>query len=189
MNVFILDEDPIVAAQLQCDRHVVKMILESAQMMSTAHRMLDGHSVKRPSKSGKRMVNHWIHPDPVLDEQLYKAVHFAHPCTVWTMQTTANYRWHFTHFIGLCNEYKYRYGKTHMTDTKLRRVLSQYPKNLPKKKLTPFALAMQHQPQCINRDDPVNSYRSYYNTKQENFKMVWTKRDDPEWFERMESND
>ena len=53
MNIFILDTDPIVAAQLQCDKHVVKMIVESAQMLSTAHRMLDGEETKRPSKSGK----------------------------------------------------------------------------------------------------------------------------------------
>jgi len=182
MNIFILDDNPVKAAQLQCDKHVVKMVLESAQMLSTAHRMLDGTVEKRPSKSGKRMVNYYKHPDPVMDEQLYKAVHFNHPCTVWTMQTTANYRWHYTHFIALCNEYKYRYGKEHLTDTKMRRVLAKYPDNLPRKKLTPFALAMQHQPQCINRDDPVQSYKDYYITKQSNFKMVWSKREIPEWF-------
>jgi hypothetical protein len=98
------------------------------------------------------------------------------------MQSSANYRWHFAHFIALCNEYKYRYGKTHMTDTKLRRVLSNYPKNIPRKKLTPFALAMQNEPQCIFPDDPVKSYRCYYKTKQERFSMVWTKRETPEWF-------
>ena len=183
MNIFILDHDPTKAAQLLCDKHAAgKMAVESAQMLSTAHRMLDGNVIKAPSKSGKRMVNKYIHPDPAMDDVLYNAVHFHHPCTVWTMQTTANYRWHFEHFIALCNEYKYRYGKTHLTDTKLRKVLAKYPTNLPKKKLTQFALAMQHQPQCINRDDPVQSYRDYYNTKQDNFKMVWSKREIPDWF-------
>ena len=62
MNLFILDEDPTKAAQLQCDKHVVKMIIESAQMLSTAHRMLDGYVEKRPSKSGKRIINYWVHP-------------------------------------------------------------------------------------------------------------------------------
>ena len=56
MNIFILDTDPIVAAQWQCDKHVVKMIVESAQMLSTAHRILDGEQTRRPSKSGKTMV-------------------------------------------------------------------------------------------------------------------------------------
>ena len=53
MNIFILHEDPVVAAQMLCDRHVPKMIVESAQMLSTAHRLLDGIPEKRPSKSGK----------------------------------------------------------------------------------------------------------------------------------------
>ena len=74
MNIFILSEDPTKAAQLQCDKHVVKMIVESAQMLSTAHRMLDGYVEKRPSKSGKRMINYWVHPKPYKEELLYKAV-------------------------------------------------------------------------------------------------------------------
>ena len=56
MNIFVLDMNPVTAAQMQCDKHVVKMIVESAQMLSTAHRMIDGYLEKRPSKSGKRMV-------------------------------------------------------------------------------------------------------------------------------------
>lgn len=182
MNIFILDECAVKAAQLQCDRHIVKMVLESAQMLSTAHRMLDGYVEKRPSKSGKRMVNHYVHPDSEMDAQLYNAVHFNHPCTLWTMQTTANYRWHFKHFVALCNEYRYRYGKTHLTETKLRKVLAQYPKNMPKKQQTPFALAMKSNPECIALKDPVKAYRAFYKTKQDRFKMVWTNRSQPDWF-------
>ena len=182
MNIFILDESPTKAAQLQCNKHIPKMVLESGQMLSTAHRMLDGTVMKAPSKSGKRMVNRYVHPDPEMDAVLYNAVHFNHPCTVWTMQTTANYRWHFEHFIALCNEYTYRYGKTHLTDTKLRRVLAQYPKNLPKKKQTPFRLAMASNPECIALGDPVQAYRAFYQTKQDRFNMIWTKRETPEWF-------
>ena len=90
MNIFILDNDPVKAAQQQCDKHVVKMIVESAQMLSTAHRMLDGHVELRPSKSGKRMVKHYILNDK-RDDILYKAVHYNHPCTVWTMESHENY--------------------------------------------------------------------------------------------------
>jgi hypothetical protein len=182
MNIFILSENPTDAAKLQCDKHVPKMVLESAQMLSTAHRMLDGNVMKAPSKSGKRMVNRYVHPDPYMDEMLYNAVHFHHPCTVWTMKTTANYRWHFEHFIALCNEYTYRYGKTHLSDEKLRRVLAKYPANLPKKKQTSFPLAMASNPECIALGDPVLAYRAFYQTKQNRFKMVWTKREIPEWF-------
>ena len=59
MNIFILDNDPVLAAQQQCDKHVVKMIVESGQMLSTAHRMLDGVVERRPSKSGKTTVNYY----------------------------------------------------------------------------------------------------------------------------------
>ena len=66
MNIFVLDTDPVEAAQLQCDKHVVKMVLESAQMLSTAHRLIDGTMYKAPSKSGKTMVKHWKHDDPTI---------------------------------------------------------------------------------------------------------------------------
>ncbi len=58
MNIFVLDEDPVISAQMMCDKHIPKMIVEAAQMLSTAHRMLDGYMEKRPSKSGKRMVKY-----------------------------------------------------------------------------------------------------------------------------------
>jgi hypothetical protein len=183
MNIFILSTDPVEAAVLQCDKHVVKMIVESAQMLSTAHRMLDGYMELRSSKSGKRMVKYWVHPKLSLENTLYKAVHHGHPCTVWTMQTNANYEWHYKHFVALCDEYKYRYGKVHATDILLRKTLRKPPSGTTWSNLyTPFALAMQHEPQCIHKDDPVRSYKEYYQTKQDRFKMVWSKRDVPEWF-------
>lgn len=183
MNIFILSKDPVEAAQLQCDKHVVKMIVESAQMLSTAHRMLDGYQEKRPSKSGKRMINYWVYPEPELEAYLYRAVHHGHPCTVWTMQTNANYEWHYKHFIALCDEYTYRYGKVHATDTKLRNVLRKPPSGIKWSNLyTDFPLAMQHEPQCMHEGDPVRSYQEYYQTKQARFNMAWTNRPIPEWF-------
>ena len=112
MNIFILDEDPVRAAQLQCDKHIVKMPLESAQMLSTVHRMLDGTETRRPSKSGKTMVKYWELDEP-RESILYKAVHYTHPCTVWSMESVANYNWHYEHFVALHDEFVYRYGKTH----------------------------------------------------------------------------
>ena len=184
MNIFILDKDPRIAAQMQCDRHVVKMIVESAQMLSTAHRMLDGVETRRKSKSGKTMSKYWELPD-AREASLYKAVHMGHPCTVWTMHSDNNYLWHYEHFIALCKEYTYRYGKVHATDTKLRKSLAKIPTNINegfKYMLSPFALAMNANPECIYEGDPVKSYKKYYQTKQDNFKMVWTKRKIPEWF-------
>lgn len=181
MNIFALDKDPIVAAQLQCNKHTVKMILESAQMLSTAQRMLDGKLQKKPSKSGKTMVKHWALPDH-RDDILYKAVHINHPCTIWTRETSDNYLWHYEHFVALCDEYTHRYGKTHLSDTLLREYLSQLPNNIPDAPKTPFAVAMGSNPECIVDGDPVLSYRNYYKTKQERFSMVWTNRQIPEWF-------
>ena len=179
MNIFILNKDPVIAAQEQCDKHVVKMIVESAQMLSTVHRMLDGVMERRPSKSGS-MLQYWKLDDD-REDILYKACHFNHPSTVWTRESKANYQWHYEHFIALCDEYTYRYGKVHSTDTKLRKELKQVPTNIPVKHMTPFKLAMSSNPECMF-EDAVKSYRAFYHTKQERFKMVWTKRPMPEWF-------
>ncbi len=182
MNIFILDKNPIIAAQMQCDKHVVKMIVESAQMLSTAHRMLDGYVEKRPSKSGKRIISYWVHPNKNYEATLYKAVHHSHPCTIWTMESASNYNWHYTHWTALCTEYSWRYDKKHSTQLLLDDILSHTPKNIPKINQTPFALAMKHEPQCMYPDDPVRSYQEYYQTKQDRFQMNWTKRQIPEWF-------
>ena len=181
INIFILDADPVKAAQLQCNAHVVKMIVESAQMLSTVHRMLDGEPTRVPSKSGKNKVKAWLLGD-YRNEKLYKAVHMNHPCTVWTRESKENYEWHYAHFVALCDEYTYRYGKTHKTDTELRDILREAPKHIPSKGLTLFPLAMKSNPECMFPKDPVKSYRMFYQTKQDRFKMVWTKREVPEWF-------
>ena len=179
MNIFILDNDPVIAAQMQCDKHVVKMIVESAQMLSTVHRMVDGVMERRPSKSGSMLQYFKLNDER--EDMLYKACHFNHPSTVWTRESMHNYRWHYVHFAALCDEYTYRYGKVHSTDTKLRKALSKLPQNIPVKKMTPFKLAMAQFPECIT-EDAVESYRRFYETKQKRFKMAWTKRPQPEWF-------
>ena len=181
MNLFVLDKDPVKAAQLQCDKHIVKMVLESGQMLSTAHRLLDGVEELRPSASGKTNTRYWRHPDSNLESVLYRVAHRAHPCTVWSMQSNNNYNWHYAHFIALCDEYKYRYGKTHLTDTKLREILKTPPRNIPVGHLTPQPLAMKSNPECM-LSCVVESYRAYYQTKQDRFKMVWSKRNVPDWF-------
>ena len=175
-----------LAAQLQCDKHVVKMIVESAQMLSTAHRMLDGKIVMKPSRSGKRMIKYYDlyeGADDLEAEMLYySAVHHGHPCTKWTMESSENYRWHHKHFVALCDEYTHRYGKTHKTDRLLRSPLWTLPRNITEGSLTPFALAMSANPECMFPNDPVKSYKLYYHTKQDRFAMVWTNRETPEWW-------
>ena len=181
MNIFILDESPAVSAMWQCDKHVPKMVVESAQMLSTAHRILDGLVEKRPSKSGKTMVKYYKLNDS-REDVFYKAVHFAHPCTIWTMESVKNYEWHYQHFWTLCKEYTYRYNKIHKTESVLLEALKKPPYNIPDVPQTPFKLAMKSNPECIALGDPIKAYQAFYQTKQERFKMVWTKREKPEWF-------
>jgi hypothetical protein len=187
LNLFVLSECPVEAAQLQCNIHINKMTVESAQMLSTAHRMLDGHPEKRPSKSGKRLSTHYIHPDSELDNTLYKAVHYHHPCTVWTMQTSSNYEWHYQHFVALATEFTYRYEKQHRSFLALKDILKKPPKNIPIGQQTEWPLAMGSNPECMFKGDAVRSYQAFYQTKQERFKMVWSKRPTPDWFKVKET--
>lgn len=182
MNIFILDYDPVISAEMMCDKHIPKMIVEAAQMLSTAHRMLNGYVEKRPSKSGKRMINYWVHNNPNLEEVLYKAVHHGHPCTVWTMESKSNYDWHYRHFVALCSEFEYRFGKSHMTTDKLTETLQRAPDGIPDIGITPFAQAMSHYPECIVPNNPVKAYRNYYHAAK-NF-AKWEKgREAPAWWE------
>lgn len=195
MNIFPLEyrpgtEEPcpILSAQSQCDKHVVKMPTESGQMLSTVHRMLDGKLEMRPSKSGKRMVKYWDlfegRDDLEAEMIYYRAVHMGHPSTVWTMQTKSNYRWHWQHMWSLCQEYTHRYGKMHGTE-KVLWPLRSAPRNIPEGPLTKMPLAMQSNPECM-KDDVVESYRLFYMTKQERFSMTWKNREVPTWFKQTE---
>ena len=182
MNIFILDEDPRTAASMHCDKHVPKMVVESAQMLSTAHRMLDGVETKKRSKSGKTMSKYYMLGD-TREHHLYNAVHFNHPCTVWTRESSQNYLWHYELFIALCDQFTKRYGKIHLTDRSLREHLKTTPNNIPDIEMTPFRLAMKSNPECMDESDPVESYRKFYMTKQERFKMEWKNAQTPHWFQ------
>lgn len=187
MNIFSLDYDPVRAAIFHCDKHVVKMIVESAQMLSTAHRMLDGKmtTILATTKTGLlRKKKVWTLDDD-RNDILYKVAHPSHPSTKWTALTAANYNWHYRLFVALCDEYTLRYSKIHKSDAMLRTVLGNRPNNIAghtNSVITPFALAMKQNPECMDPSDPVGSYRKFYKTKQSRFKMVWTKRQVPSWF-------
>lgn len=153
MQIFFLDPDPEKAARYQCDKHVIKMILESAQLLSTTHH--ETNSKYAPL--------------------LYKATHRNHPCAIWTRSSNDNYRWLFNHFIALCSEYNQRYNKTHKTYSSYSELLSNVP-DLPRIGFTKPALAMPDEYKCC---DPVESYRRYYRFKRTQFNMVWP--EEPCW--------
>jgi hypothetical protein len=156
LNIFYLHSDPKVAAQMQTNKHVVKMILESAQLLCTAHRVADGEHYIDAS-SGRRLQR-WRHSTN--ETELYQATHFNHPCAIWARESKANYNWLYSHFMHLSQEYKERYGKVHASWAKLNHILFFSPVNVPNKDFTEPALAML--PEYIRRGDPVGSYRAYY---------------------------
>lgn len=181
MNIFFLDSDPIQAAQWQVDKHVVKMILESAQMLSTAHRVLDGAPIevtyKVPSTEKIRKKKVWVIDDD-RNDILYSATHINHPSNVWLRQSVENYNWLVEHMFALGEEYTYRYGKKHKTITKVGYELQSPPRNLRDWDMTTMPSCMDAE--FIVGDDPILNYRNYY-AKGKAKLHKWKKREAPDW--------
>jgi hypothetical protein len=175
MNIFFLDKDPGVAAEYHHDKHVVKMILETAQLLSTAHRVIDGDQYI--DQSTGRKIKRWKMNNEFMEERLYKATHINHPSNVWARTSKDNYMWLYRLFVSLCHEYTHRYGKVHATCTKLAVILSQAPRNIPNNGMTNMPQAM---PDEYKVEDSVQAYRNYYiGAKKQQSK--YTKRDVPSW--------
>jgi len=175
MNIFYIDESPLESARMQCDKHVVKMILESAQMLCTAHRVCEGTEVKVTSQNGRRIKSWEVSGED--NDVLYKATHPYHPSTVWARTYADNYQWLYSHFASLCKEYTYRYGRTHLSETRLMTALAHCPLNVPAGR-SRIALAM---PSKFKEINVVKAYRKYYISKTETIDMRWTRRPRPEW--------
>lgn len=152
MNIFVLDLDPTKCARYHCDQHVVKMILESVQIICTAL-----------SKKGL--------------EAPYKPTHVKHPCVLWAEESYDNVRWLMRLARALNREYKYRYRKS--TDHASVRVLDQVAGlRFPSVGLTPFAQAMPARYKVPG--DPVAAYRRFYVGEKLRF-ATWTRRRKPPW--------
>jgi hypothetical protein len=161
MNIFYFDDCPTKCAQAQPDKMLVKMPLETAQMLCTAHRELDG--------------------DDWADKQgLYKTAYKNHPCTIWARECSANYRWLYEHFLALGDEYSLRYNKVHASVAKLETPLFLQPDNIKyTDEKTPIAQAMPDQ--YKRKHDPIYAYRAYVINEKHYAK--WEKgRDRPEWW-------
>jgi len=175
INIFYIDKDPKLAAEYMVDRHVVKMILETSQLLSTAHRILDGEEYVGQSASGRK-ARRWRLPDD-RETILYSATHINHPSAVWCRQSNNNYNWLYAHFIALLNEYTYRYGKIHKC-MDMCGPLAAAPNNIPISHLTPVTPAMPDEYKVEH--DSVQSYRNYYRIAKERMHK-WTKREPPGW--------
>jgi len=170
MNIFYIDKDPRVAAKAMTNKHVVKMILESAQLLCTAHRMLDGYEATVKSKSGSNLKK-WKHFNETYDNLLYKSTHANHPSAIWVRESVENYNWLYEHFIALGNEYKSRYDNTHKSINDLAFILAQPPRHIPNVKQTPIRVAITNKQ--WHRPDPVESYRLYYKEEKLNTPEDW----------------
>lgn len=158
MNIFYLDDDPRNAAQYACDKHVVKMILETAQLLSTAHHVLDNCA----------------------KEGLYKPTHQNHPSAVWVRQSHLHYEWLFEYWRHLHDEWAYRWRHSHVH--KSWRTCASTLKRLPHR--VPIG-GFQQPPLCMppqyHVPNAVSAYRDYYAWEKRHI-ATWTRRPIPKWY-------
>ena len=153
MNVFCLDADPKKCAEYHCDKHVIKMILETAQLLCSVHHVTSNNGAP------------------------YKLTHKNHPCAIWARESLSNYVYLCQLGLELCKEYTYRYGKTHKTEAVIRWCMDHIPP-IKDKGFTHPAKAM---PEEYQMGDVVSSYRAYYKGEKVSIAR-WTKRNSPQWF-------
>jgi len=155
MNIFLLDTDTRKCAQYHCDKHVVKMILETAQLLCGVHHVTNQVTTEVP----------------------YKLSHKNHPCAIWARESLPNYLYLCDLGLELCKEYTYRYGKRHKSQDVIEWCLINKP-NIPDTTFTTPARAM---PDDYKVDNVVESYRRYYMGEKSNI-AVWKNRETPEWY-------
>jgi hypothetical protein len=159
VNIFYLDNNTKECAEYHVDRHCVKMILEYSQLLSTAHRVIDG--VEYVDDSSGRKIKRWK-LSGWYENILYKATHINHPSAIWVRHSYDNYAWLRSLLYQLCKEYTYRYGKIHKVEASgLMEALCYAPLNIKIGKFTEPTPAMP--PEYIVEGDSVQSYKNYYN--------------------------
>lgn len=163
MNIFVLDRDPKKAAQMHIDKHVTKMSIEYAQLLSSAH-----HA--------------WASPDDPALIGLYKPTHKNHPATVWVRSDPLHYAWLYELACATWDEYTYRYGKVHAS-SRLRPVLARVPKMVGCGYDTPPPQCMPDVYQVAGNswDATIEGYRNYYQFVKASF-ATWKVRPAPDWW-------
>ena len=175
MNIFYLEHDVTNCAKMHVDKHCVKMILEYAQLLSTAHRALDGIQSIGVSKTGRKQTRYVLSDSR--ESSLYSATHINHPSAIWVRQSCANYDWLFKMFVALMNEYTHRYGKVHACN-RLIEDLSHAPKNISEGSFTQPTPAMPEQYKVFG--DSIKSYKNYYLGDKKRM-FSWKRREVPSW--------
>ena len=168
MNLFILSLCFRECAECMFDKHVSKMILEAVQMLCTTIHMVD------PENQVKDQI------------QLYKIAHKNHPVTIWMRASLENYMWTLDMVDAMHEEWKYRYDhpaeKMHKSYI-VARYLREFAPSADKfssNEFTPFAQAM---PVEYKSDDPIESYRKYYQSPEKQKIASWKKRGKPDWYQ------
>ncbi len=192
MNIFLLDIDPVKAAQAHCDKHVVKMLLEACQLLYTAHWVISYPHIleyKAPSKLAivqKHLaVPKSLHKAPPSisrpDEPGFRPCHIHHPCAKWVRESLDNYLFLCRLAIALADEFRFRYPKkgAHACEAHAHWLLHHYPIFMMDEGLTPFVQAMDPQ---YRREDPIEGYRNYYRTSKKDRGLLQYKlREPPSW--------
>lgn len=189
MNIFALDKSYVLSARYHTDKHCVKMILEYSQLLSTAHRVLDGKEVEEKKMVAGSFPVRWRKSkkwklNDERDNVLYSATHCNHPSAIWCRQSDSNYKWLHNLLCELCKEYTYRYGRIHKCESSgLVEALRKLPNSISTGELTPVTPAMPEE--YIIPNDTVASYRTYYNKGKQHlasWKGKINSRSAPEWF-------
>lgn len=206
MNIFVLHENPVLAAEYHCDKHVIKMLTETCQILcSTIYRIHDIHNHKNVKKysfvvdscifknfprrkeiyDNEKLIGSIVHP--------YGLGYVNHPCNKWSYESSANFYWLLSLGIELSKQYTFRYKKIHKCEHILNWISSSFENFKEKFSLherTEFALAMKKYPAIINKysNDPVKAYRLFYYFDKNSF-AKWDKLNNkPLWYTEIEKN-
>lgn len=170
MNIFALSHCPVESAIWQHDKHVVKMLLETAQMLSANARLV-------PEWREKCVIDNLSTPKQA-HQWLYSPAYVNHPCTIWARQTLGNFRWLCLHGVALWREFDYRFGGPHKSYDRIIKPLNHFAHNVfdyGDESMTPFAVAMPDEYKVPA--NAVESYRSYYVGEKIMANSKWTGRD------------
>lgn len=152
MNIFYVDADPATAAKQLVDKHVVKMPLETAQLLCSAF------------------------PE---NEAPYRRTHYKHPSSVWTRQSRENYKWLINHGLALCEEYEQRYQRSHKCRAVIDWCNSNQDRLSFQSE--GFVEPPQCMPDdCKVESNSVQAYRNYYN-KHKRSMHKWKSGNIPSW--------
>lgn len=160
MNIFILDHEVSKCAQYHGDKHVVKMVLETAQILCSAYHLLTNKDAP------------------------YRLTHKSHPCVVWATSCSENYDYLVELGLALAKEYMYRYGKTHKSEAVIKWCLENKPKGMPLKGSLDFISVV---PAHCKSENVVEAYRNYYRIEKSHI-AIWTRRPTPYWWYKSKEN-